>query len=157
LEVNKNVIGVANSFVKIAELAYENDIGLEELSFSYIANAAFAVELFLKSFTAESYEKVIFYVGEAELKREFSRVLIRSHDLELIYDRLPKQIKDHLESSYKSSVNNLNICTLKEQLSDLSQHFVKARYGFEENPVFVEEAEELRFLLRFFQEVISEM
>lgn len=161
---NKEILGVAVSFHKVADAALEKHIEYGEILPAYIANAAFAAELYLKSLAAaESSERVIFEVGSAKIREKFVNKSIYGHLLSTIFNQLPARIKHELENGYCESRWNLNLTSLSEELESWSLNkneskksvFELSRYSYEGNFISVDYAERLRCLLLFLSESIK--
>lgn len=152
---NKQVLETANSFVKICDIAYDRYGDYSEFLHAYITNAAFAIELFLKSLCSTPYEKELFSVGDVKIVKEFATANVHGHELDEIFISLPNNIKNQLELKYSDSLYNIKLCTLEDQLQEVRRCFVKARYGFEGKLVYGEEAEELMYLVKFFSHELN--
>lgn len=154
--VNEDIYRVACSFHSIAVLAEQHAIEIYSFEDAYDANLAFSIELFLKSLSAASEERVILEVGKAQIKKSFAKSAIKGHCLSIIFSKLSEDIRIKLSDDFNNSRCNVTGLPLDETLELVSSVFVDRRYSFENRSGGPMDSEILLFLSRFFKENLNE-
>ncbi len=121
-------------------------------------NAAFAIELFIKSLDSHWVMHNLCDEMGAGASAVTSKSNTRDHDLDVLFENLPDDVKTHLTDSFRQPTTSKDGTTLKSLLSRYSDTFEVERYIFEKRAEGASHPiREIVDLARFFGEVVCSM
>lgn len=149
---NQSVLNLAYQFHYVAE----NATGPNSQWDVYVAkmvNYSFALELYLKAFTATKIgegDKFNFECGSF-YNYEYVTTNVKTHKMSGIFDAISQEDKDELQSAYVAKNMTEFYATLQDAISRFDDVFVTYRYVFECRNKGIE-TKLLFHLLNFFKE-----
>lgn len=152
------VVDTANQFCATAELLLKNVPYIAAPS-ALRCNAAFAIELFLKSLNSHWVEHVIFDDGESsefEISTRPNKSSFNAqHDLRKLFDAIPADIQSQLTKAFHHTALAKDT-DLRSILCEYSDTFVKERYPFERRgETCSKPIREIVQLAKFFRDAIA--
>ena len=99
----RQVIDIANAFAETGELLAPAISSNAELSYPFVVNISFAIELYLKSYLMEDERIPLFDSPDNQIYQGFLKGKNFKHGLEEIYKEIPTQIKSLIELEFKES------------------------------------------------------
>lgn len=151
---NGQVYDYAEQFARAVEFLFSHAVEVQ-CALSVLLEGSLAVELYLKSLTAETV------LHEIEEGCEVLRRVTASpaegthrHDLQKLFDAIERLIRDELQTAYAADPAIAGTASLRDALGRYSDLFVRIRYGFERRELGNLDMNGLIRLIRFFQRQI---
>ncbi len=136
VHVNEHLYLSAKQFLDLCLIAKSQSVETDIYQYAYNANLAFSIELFLKSISAKSEEKVVIQIGNAEISKIFTKSTFHGHKLTQLFSQLDAQSAEYLCETYKFHKQKLWFYTLTEVLELLDNAFIDSRYSYEKAAIY---------------------
>ncbi len=131
------IVRVGDGFLFAACKLFENRSEGIDWSSPLIVNLALAIELYLKSYTAEDEEDkengITLYNMDTTVYPVYIKSKHRDHKLEKLYGNIDNVIKEELDKKFFDSHLSEKFADLNTALSAFSDVFAKARYPYEKD------------------------
>ncbi|MEP3480308.1 MAG: hypothetical protein ABJZ55_13740 [Fuerstiella sp.] len=150
-----HVANLAEQFLDTAGLLLRNIPGVVAPS-SLRVNAAFAIELFLKSLNSHWQHHELEELGDGAYEIT-TQSNVRGHHLDRLYDDLPDRVRSDLNGAFASNRLASTFDDLCDALSTYAKTFENERYGFERRSIATDNRPmaEIVELGEFFREFIK--
>jgi hypothetical protein len=153
---NRQVYEYADQIAKAAEFLYEHILQVQ-CAPSVLLEGALAVELYLKSLSAETVLHKIEGCAALQQITAAPPKGARTHVLQDLFDVIEQPIRDELQTAYATGPAIADVLQLREALGPYNEMFVDVRYIFERQEAGNLDTNGLIELVQFFRRQIPLM
>jgi hypothetical protein len=150
---NRQIADYADQIATAVEFLYEH-VARVQCAPSVLIEGALAVELYLKSLSAET---VLHPLEGCEVLQQVTAVPQKGHVLEKLFDVIEQPIRDELQAAYATPPGVTGQTSLRAALGRYSTTFVDIRYIFERQEAGNLDVGGLIRLVQFFRSQVSRL